>query len=175
MAEIVEEQGLQPNGLVLECTLGAVGRNGSVDFASGESMPQKTFTYSTRIKCSLHLWCSQGFVCQRGVVHVPARRAHADRMRLQSYLSPWRLMLPGPRRCLFRYGVRRECTVTVRTDRTTQSLEVHAPHGAPHCVSRILSIRGVRSRNLRSSLRVPYSLQPPVYSMMHSTSSTKPE
>ena len=78
MAEIVEEQGLQPNGLVLECTLDAVVRNGSVDFANGESMTEKTIIYSTRIKCSLHFWCMQVFVCQRRVVHDPAGRAHAD-------------------------------------------------------------------------------------------------
>ena len=27
---------------------------------------------------SLHLWCMQGFACQRRVVHDPAGRAHAD-------------------------------------------------------------------------------------------------
>ena len=44
-------------------------------------------------------------------------------------------------------------------DRTTHGLEVHVPRSALPCVSRILGIRGVRSLHLRSSPRVPCSLQ----------------
>ena len=72
VAEIVEQQGLQPNGLVLECTLHSVVRNGVLDFADGESVTQNTIGYSTLIKCLLNILVHARFVRQGRVVHDPA-------------------------------------------------------------------------------------------------------